>query len=88
MPVRTERLEARVAPEEAATIRRAAALESVSASAFLVSSAVKRAQEVIADRQTTAVPADFFDRLLRSLEKPGVVVPALRRAAKRARKRR
>jgi uncharacterized protein (DUF1778 family) len=88
MPVRTERLEARVAPEEAATIRRAAALENVSASSFVVSSAVKRAEEIIASRQATVVPPDFFDRLLHSLEKPGVVIPALARAARRARKSR
>ena len=88
MPVRTQRLETRVAPSEAATIRRAAALENVSASAFVVSSAVQRAEEVIASRQATAVPRDFFDRVLRSLEKPGVVIPALARAAKRARKHR
>jgi uncharacterized protein (DUF1778 family) len=88
MAAKAERLEARVAPSEAATIRRAAALENVSASAFVVSSAVKRAEEVIASRQTTAVPADFFDRVLRSLEKPGIVIPALARAAKRARKHR
>jgi uncharacterized protein (DUF1778 family) len=88
MPVRTERLEARVAPEEAATIRRAAALENVSASAFVVSSAVKRAEEIIASRQATVVSPDFFDRLLHSLEKPGVVIPALARAARRARKSR
>jgi uncharacterized protein (DUF1778 family) len=88
MPARTQRLEARVSPEEAAIIRRAAALENVSASAFVVSSAVEQAEEVIASRQATAVPPDFFDRLLRSLEKPGVVVPALARAAKRRRKHR
>jgi uncharacterized protein (DUF1778 family) len=88
MPARTERLEARVAPEEAATIRRAAALENVSTSAFVVSSAVARAEEIIASRQATAVPPDFFERLVRSLEEPGVVVPALARAAKRARKHR
>jgi uncharacterized protein (DUF1778 family) len=88
MPVRTERLEARVAPEDAATIRRAAALENVSASAFVVSSAVRRAEDVIASRQATTVPPDFFDRLLRSLEKPGVVVPALARAVKKAQKQR
>jgi uncharacterized protein (DUF1778 family) len=88
MPARTERLEARVAPEDAATIRRAAALENVSASAFVVSSAVRRAEEVIASRQATVVPPDFFDRLLQSLEKPGAVVPALARAARRARKHR
>lgn len=86
MAARTERLEARIAPEEAATIRRAAALENVSASSFVVSSAVKRAEEVIASRQATPVPPDFFDRLLQSLAKPGAVIPALARTAKRARK--
>jgi uncharacterized protein (DUF1778 family) len=88
MPVRTERLEARVAPDEAATIRRAAALENVSASSFVVSSAMKRAEEVISSRQATAVPPDFFDRLLESLEKPGLVIPALAKAAKHALKHR
>jgi len=80
-------LEARVAPEEAATIRRAAALENVSTSAFVVSSAVARAAAILASRQTTAVPPDFFERLLRSLDAPGVVIAGLARAAKRARKR-
>jgi uncharacterized protein (DUF1778 family) len=88
MPVRTERLEARVAPEQAATIRRAADLENVSASAFVVSSAVARAEEVIASHHATVVPDAFFERLLRNLERPGVVVPALARAAKQAGKHR
>jgi uncharacterized protein (DUF1778 family) len=88
MPARTERLEARVAPDDAAAIRRAAALENVSASAFVVSSAVARARDVIARRQTTPVPPDFFDRLLRTLEEPGKAIPALARAAKKARKHR
>lgn len=86
MPARTERLEARLAPRQAATIRRAAALENVSTSAFVVSSAVAHAEAVIASHDVTAVPADFFDRLLRTLEGPGVVNPALARAAKHARR--
>lgn len=86
MPARTERLEARLAPRQAATIRRAAALENVSTSAFVVSSAVAHAEEVIASHEVTAVPPDFYDRLLRGLEEPGAVIPALARAAKRARK--
>lgn len=88
MPARTQRLETRLAPTEAATIRRAAAIENVSTSAFVVSSAVAQAERVIASHEATAVPPDFFDRLVRSLEKPGTVVPALARAAKRARKNR
>jgi uncharacterized protein (DUF1778 family) len=88
MPARTERLEARLAPRQAATIRRAAALENISTSAFVVSSAVAHAEQVIASHEVTAAPPDFFDRLLRGLEEPGVVVPVLARAAKRARKRR
>jgi len=85
MAARTERFEARIAPPEAAKIRRAASLENVSASAFVVSSAVARADEVIASHQATAVPPDFFDRLVRALEKPGRVLPRLARAARRAR---
>jgi uncharacterized protein (DUF1778 family) len=85
MAARTERFEARVAPREAARIRRAASLENMSTSAFVVSSAVSRADEVIASHQMTAVPPDFFDRLVRALEEPGKTLPRLARAARRAR---
>ena len=85
---RTERFEARVAPREAAKIRRAASLENMSTSAFVVSSAVARADEVIASHQVTAVPPDFFDRLIAALDGPGKVLPRLARAAGRSRKAR
>lgn len=85
MPGRTERFEARVAPREAAKIRRAASLENMSTSAFVVSSAVARADEVIASHQVTTVPPDFFDRLVAALEEPGKALPRLARAARRAR---
>ena len=85
MTGRTERFEARVAPREAARIRRAASLENMSTSAFVVSSAMAHADEVIACHEVTAVPPDYFDRLVRALDQPGKVLPRLARAAKRAR---
>lgn len=85
MAGRTERFEARVAPREAAKIRRAASLENVSTSTFVVSSAVARADEVIASHQVTALPPDYFDGLVRALEEPGRVLPRLARAARRSR---
>jgi uncharacterized protein (DUF1778 family) len=85
MAARTERFEARVAPREAARIRRAASLENMSPSAFVASSAVARADEVIAGHQVTTVAPDFFDRLVRALEEPSGVRPRLARAARRAR---
>ena len=85
MAGRTERFEARVAPREATKIRRAASLENMSTSAFVVSSAVARADEVIASHQVTTVPPDFFDRLVRALEEPGKILPRLAQAGRRAR---
>ncbi|MBI4260291.1 MAG: DUF1778 domain-containing protein [Actinobacteria bacterium] len=81
MPTRTERIEARIAPDEAEEIRAAARLENLSASGFLVSSAVARAREILARHRETVVPSGYFDELLRSLDEPPEVIPALRAAA-------
>ena len=83
MAARTERVEARIAPEQAARIRFAAELLDTSVSAFLVSSAVARAEEVIASHRETVVPSDFFDRLIEELDRPPTVIPALAGGAKR-----
>jgi uncharacterized protein (DUF1778 family) len=84
MATRTERIEARIAPEQASRIRQAAEIENISVSAFLVSSAVARAEEVITTNRETTVLPKFFDRLLEELDKPPAVIPELARAARRA----
>jgi uncharacterized protein (DUF1778 family) len=81
--VKTDRMEARVSPEERARIEQAAAVKGLSVSAFLVSAAVERADEVIEAATVTVMPADYFDALLAALDEPDAA-PHLARAADRA----
>ena len=84
MAVKTDRVEARVSPEERARIERAASTAGLSVSAFMVGAAVERADEISAEA-TTTVPADYFDGLLAALDEPAQA-PRLAQAAKRARR--
>ncbi|MGH8949143.1 MAG: DUF1778 domain-containing protein [Acidimicrobiia bacterium] len=81
--MKTDRLEARVSPEERQRIEQAATVAGVSVSAFMVTAAVDRAQDVISQVATTTVPADFFDDLLAALDE-AESAPRLSRAAKDA----
>jgi uncharacterized protein (DUF1778 family) len=83
--MRTQRVEARVAPRDRARIDKAAALEGQSVSAFIVTAAAEKADQVIAARTTTVVPADYFDRLIAAIDRADRA-PRLARAAKLARK--
>ncbi len=85
MAVKTERMEARLSGEERALIERAAALAGTSVSAFLVASAVTRADDVITAATTTLVPADYFDELVAALDEPDTA-PRLAKAVERARR--
>lgn len=85
MAVKTDRIEARLSPDERARIERAALTSGLSVSAFLVSSAVARADEVIAAATTTLVPVDYFDQLVTALDEPDAA-PRLATAARRARR--
>ncbi|HUY85630.1 MAG TPA: DUF1778 domain-containing protein [Acidimicrobiales bacterium] len=87
MAVKTDRMETRVSPDERERIERAASVAGLSASAFIVSAAVERADEIIAEATTTTVPAEYFDQLLKALDKPGNA-PGLARAVKQASRRR
>lgn len=68
MAVKTERMEARVSPEERQRIEQASIVAGVSVSAFMVDAAVDRADEIISQAATTTVPADYFDALLAALD--------------------
>jgi uncharacterized protein (DUF1778 family) len=81
MTKRTERIEARVAPERAERIRFASSLSHTSVSSFVVDAASEKAERVIAETSYTAVPDDYFDALLRALDKPAKPIEALQRAA-------
>ncbi len=81
MASRTERIEARVAPERAERIRFASSLSHTSVSSFVVDAASEKAEQVIAETSYTAVPDDYFDALLRALDRPAQPIAALQRAA-------
>lgn len=83
MASKTERIEARIAPDRAERIRKAAALEGVSTSAFVVDAAADRAERILRRWHETVVPAEFFDELLAALDEPPVAIAALKRAAER-----
>jgi uncharacterized protein (DUF1778 family) len=80
MAARTDRIEARVEPDRAERIRFASTLLHQSTSSFVVDAATDRAERVIADHAYTAVPSDYFDKLLAALDEPARPVPALVRA--------
>ena len=61
MAVKSDRLEARVSPEQRARLEWAASLAGTSVSAFVVDAAVERAQELMAAHMSTTVPAHYFD---------------------------
>ncbi len=86
MAVKSDRLEARVSPEQRARLEWAASLAGTSVSAFVIDAAVERAEELTAAQLTTTVSADYFDRLVAALDRADEA-PALARAAGRARRR-
>jgi uncharacterized protein (DUF1778 family) len=84
--VKSDRVEARLSPEQRDRIGRAAAFTGESMSTFIVSAAVQRADDVIAERSSTVVPSDYFDELLAALDEAPEASPRLAAAAKRARR--
>jgi uncharacterized protein (DUF1778 family) len=83
---RTARVEARIAPEALAVVRRAAELQGRSVSDFLVAAALKDAHQTIEDAQIIRLSVDDQQRFAELLLNPPPLVPALQRALK-ARKR-
>jgi uncharacterized protein (DUF1778 family) len=83
---RTSRVEARIAPDALALVRRAAELQGRSISDFLVAAAVRDAQRTIEDAHIIRLSADDQERFVRMLLKPPPLAPAMKRALK-ARKR-
>ena len=87
MAVKTERMEARLSPDERQRIERAAAVSGVSVSAFMVDAAVHRADTVITEATTTVVPEEYFDALLAALD-AAEPAPRLEQAANDASRQR
>ena len=86
MAVKSDRLEARVSPEQRSRLEWAASIAGTSVSAFVIDAAVERAEELTAAESATTVPADFFDRLVAALDSPGEA-PTLARAARTSARR-
>lgn len=84
MAVRTKRIEMRADAESEARISRAAALQSVSVSAFVLGAANRAADDVLGQVDQTVMPAEQFDALMGSLDLADRA-PQLRRAARRKR---
>jgi uncharacterized protein (DUF1778 family) len=83
---RTARVEARIAPDALAVVRRAAELQGRSVSDFLVAAALKDAHRTIADAQIIRLSMAEQNRFAEALLNPPPLAPAMQRALK-ARKR-
>ena len=83
---RTARVEARIAPDALAVVRRAAELQGRSVSDFLVAAALKDAHQTIEDAQIIRLSVDDQRRFADMLLNPPPLAPAMQRALK-ARKR-
>ena len=85
--MKTERVEARLSPDERRRIEQAAEIAGESMSSFLVTAAVSRADDVVAAQLSTIVPSGYFDDLVAALDSPADELPHLAAAARRARRR-
>ena len=79
---RTARVEARIAPDALAVVRRAAELQGRSISDFLVAAAVKDAHRTIEDAQIIRLSIDDQHRFADLLLTPPPLAPAMKRALK------
>ena len=79
---RTARVEARIAPDALAVVRRAAELQGRSVSDFLVAAALKDAHQTIEDAQIIRLSVDDQHRFAKLLSNPPPLAPAMKRALK------
>lgn len=78
--IRTARVEARIAPESLAVVRRAAELQGRSISDFVVAAALKDAHKTIEDAQIIRLSVDDQHRFAEMLLNPPPLAPAMQRA--------
>jgi len=79
---RTARIEARIAPEALATVKRAAELQGRSVSDFVVAAAQAEANRTIAETQIILLSMEDQQNLADAILNPPAPNDALRRAAK------
>lgn len=78
---RSARLEARIAPEALAIVRRAAEMQGRSVSDFVVSAVQEAASRAIADASLIRLSLADQERFAAALAEPGALPPGLARAA-------
>ena len=84
-PNRTARLEARIAPEALAIVRRAAEIQGRSLSDFVVAAAQEAAQRTIEEAQIIRLSLEDQRRFAEALLNPAPLTPAMERAIERYR---
>ena len=83
---RTARLEARIAPDALAVVRRAAEIQGRSISDFVVASAQEAAQRTVAETEVIRLSREAQERFAKLLIKPHAMSPALKKALAHHRK--
>ena len=77
---RTARLEARIAPDALAVVRRAAEIQGRSVSDFVVTAAQEAAQKTVAETEVIRLSREAQERFAKLLIKPHAMSPALKKA--------
>jgi len=82
---RTARVEARIAPEVLAVVRRAAEIQGRSVSDFVVAAAQEAAQRTIEETQVIRLSVEDQRRFAEAMLHPSPLTPAMERALERYR---
>jgi uncharacterized protein (DUF1778 family) len=82
----TERLEVRIDPEDKALLAKAAVLEGVKLSTFVVGPALERARRLVRESEQILTTERGFQNLLEALDNPPEPTPALRAAMRKHKK--
>jgi len=82
---RTARLEARIAPEALAVVRRAAEIQGRSVSDFVVAAAQEAAQKTVSEVEIIRLSRAAQEQFVKLLAKPPSPAPALKKAFARRR---
>lgn len=85
-PPRTARLEARIAPEALAVVKRAAEIQGRSVSDFVVAAAQEAAHRTIEETQIIRLSVEDQRAFAEAILNPPEPTPALKRAAERYRR--
>jgi uncharacterized protein (DUF1778 family) len=82
---RAARLEARIAPEALAVVRRAAEIQGRSVSDFVVAAAQEAAQKTVSEVEVIRLSREAQERFVAQLARPRKLNPALKKAFARHR---